>query len=144
MADLPTMNLVTREDAAWMLEASVTPESGFYAWANRKLQSSAPALAHTVIALHDQLAELEATLAAERGDPRGAEGLHPGWVHRAAGWCLVDGVAPIATVRRHRPVSGGECYLAWSRGSTVRRWHEVPAGLTIREAMRFVETQVLP
>ena len=104
------------------------------------------------LSLEANLAEARLCLLAEAGDPRGAEGLHPGWVHRAVGWCLVleRQRTPVAAVHRERPSVGeGACYIAWTRDLTRLRWTPInadltadsPAATTMREAMRWVERE---
>ena len=119
------------------------------------LRLAARDLAATVEALEAELAEARLCLLAEAGDPGGAVGLHPGWVHRAAGWCIVleRQRTPVAAVHRERPIMGeGACFVAWTMDLTRLRWTPINADLTaaspsatsIRDAMRWVESQVLP
>ena len=61
--------IVSRETAA---EALRDPDAAFGIDDEGDIIDPVPRLAHTVVALHDRIAELEATLAAERGDPAGA------------------------------------------------------------------------
>jgi len=108
---------------------------------------SAPDLAATVEALEAERDEARLCLLAEAGDPRGAEGLHPGWVHRPGGWCLSDDGSASnmrAMVWRARPCDLDELApLHWQRDfAWGERGKPVPAGLTIREAMRWVEREV--
>jgi hypothetical protein len=96
------------------------------------LIAAAPALASTVVALHDRIAELEATLAAERGDPAGAL---PGWQRMAThGWCRA---------------SDANCVLAVRFGGDVVYWVSDHDGArsrypTAREAMRAADAAVTP
>lgn len=96
--------------------------------------------------LEADLAEARLCLLAEAGDPMGSEGLHPGWVHCPGGWMLTttgrlsDGLALLA---RARPDERGPTSLRWMRTlSAGNRGELVPAGLTIRDAMRWVEREV--
>jgi hypothetical protein len=97
------------------------------------LIAAAPDLAATVEALEAELAEARLCLLAEAGDPAGAVGLHPGWVHRAVGWCLVleVGEIPVVAVHRERPIMGeGACFIAWTQDLTRLRWTPINADLT--------------
>jgi hypothetical protein len=98
------VNQITREEAAALMQAATSDtftrgilRTSFESVQVATLREAAPALASTVVALHDRLAELEATLAAERGDPAGAL---PGWYAIGQTWnrdgaavdrCCVDG-----------------------------------------------------
>lgn len=87
------------------------------------------------------LDEARLCLLAEAGDPRGAEGLHGRWERRADRWCLVDGMGvPTHFVKRAVNQGADSTVLRWSNNGTW--WPHAPAGLTIREAMRWVEREV--
>lgn len=103
-----------------------------------RLFAAADGLAATVEALEAELIEARLCLLAEAGDPRGADGLRGTWEPRAGGWwrlrCSGQGDALL-----FRQWGGGGLRARLDRGVVL-----VPAGLTIREAMRWVESQVLP
>lgn len=110
--------------------------------ADAALIAAAPDLAATVEALEAELAEARLCLLAEAGDPRGAEGLRGSWGWYLGRWQLVDGDADLAFLRRTRVGGATDPYgLRWSKdgGATL---YPIPAGLTIREAMRWVEREV--
>lgn len=105
------------------------------------LRLAAPDLAATVEALEAELAEARLCLLAEAGERRGAEGLRGRWERRADRWCLVDGMGvPTHFVKRAVNQGADSTVLRWSSNGTW--WPCVPAGLTIREAMRWVEREV--
>jgi hypothetical protein len=97
------------------------------------LIAAAPALASTVVALHDRIAELEATLAAERGDPAGAL---PGWRIGPTGGERGGPVSPDVHYRRC-PSYGWEV-VSCSGGGVLLH------ATTAREAMRAADAAVMP
>ena len=97
------------------------------------LIAAAPALASTVVALHDRIAELEATLAAERGDPAGAL---PGWRWDGGYWRKGSAYAV------GRTNSGTTITWTLYRHAGGGRFRETYP--TAREAMRAADAAVTP
>ena len=103
-------------------------------------------LASTVVALHDRIADLEATLAAERGDPAGAL---PGWRWDGSSWVRIAENGDRLRVQRVA-ILGRPVLWSWVIG---RQGHGVIAGdandpdawiPTAREAMRAADAAATP
>ena len=142
------MRRYTAAEARALREAASDPTTSTadHYRANMELRDAAGDLAATVESLEAELAEARLCLLAEARDPAGAVGLHPGWVHRAAGWCLLTqaGETPVAMLRRNRPALGeGSSDLSWTPEPPFG-WRSMPWVSGMREAMRWVESQVLP
>ncbi len=103
-----------------------------HAEALERLASSRQRATERVDALESQVAELRLCLLAEAGDPRGVVGLRTGWEPRAGNWW------------RFRGYGRGDALLfrQWGgglRARFARGMEDVPAGMSIRDAMRWVE-----
>jgi hypothetical protein len=130
----------------WLIAACGTSDSPDAAPYNAALIAAAPDLAATVEALEAELAEARLCLLAEAGDPAGAVGLRPFWQHSANGWTLrIDGRS-VAQVRRVHPpgnLPDAPSFLTWATAVDGPRGPLDGYG-SIRDAMRWVESQVLP
>ncbi len=126
--------------------------------ADERLCIVSPRLAATVVALHDRIAELEATLAAERGDPAGA--VSEDWEPNGDGWSNPAGTFSSDAGRHVRP-AGRNAYHGLEDGWTkAMTWYwqvdQRVDGLlmrgrggqgwapTAREAMRAADAAVAP
>ena len=104
------------------------------------LLAAAPDLAATVEALEAELAEARLCLLAEAGDPSGAVGLRGAFDWRPGGWWRLRYPNRVDALLFRQWGEGRGALRARIDGGSIY----APAGLTIREAMRWVESQVLP